>query len=282
MEILKCAAYIGYGVVGKSCHKAFEKGLASIVVDPLYSQNSIKTINDYKPAIVFVSINAPTTEDGLVDASVIYTIFGELMSIRYNGIVVLKSTLPPAIVYDLYAKFGQFAANPTGHALRYVYSPEFIRQAHWEYDAVHQPYIILSGSKRDCVEVEQLYKVYSEVDPAVQYHHMDYKTAALAKYAMNSFLATKVIFMNQLKELCKDINYGEPSHKDSWDSLTAVMSSDVRVGSSHMEVPGPDGEFGYGGACFPKDMVAMITFDRSNRLSLINEAAVANTKIRSL
>ena len=280
MEILKSAAFIGYGFVGKSCHKVFEKKLASIIIDPLYSRNSIKTINEYNPAIVFVSINAPTMQDGTVDASVIYTIFDELMSIRYNGIVVLKSTLPPAIVYDLYVKYGQYS-GPLGHALRYVYSPEFIRQDHWEHDAVHQPFIILAGSSRDCAVVEQIYQVYSEVDPDVQYHRMDYKTAALAKYAMNSFLATKVIFMNQLSNLCKDIHYDDHSYDASWDSLTTVMSSDARIGSSHMGVPGPTGEFGYGGACFPKDVTAMIAFDKNNRLSLINEAASANAKIRS-
>lgn len=279
--MLKTTAFIGYGFVGKACHKAFENNTEAIIIDPKYSETTIADLPKFECKLAFVSIFAPTLDDGSVDASVIYDIFQQLTDIKYAGLVVLKSTLPPDIVDDLYVKFGSDLVMEKQGPLRYVYSPEFIKEASWEKDVVEQNFIIMGGSFHDCEELKDLYKKHSSVPSYCRFIHVDYKEAALAKYTINTFLATKVAFMNQIYQLHVDM-YGmnQPIHHETWKAFTNMISADMRFGASHLQVPGPDGQFGYGGTCFPKDVKAFIGYDKNNRLSILREVEEANTIAR--
>lgn len=278
-EMLNAVAFIGYGFVGKACHKAFEHNCEAIIIDPKYSDTTIEELSLFRPGITFVSINAPTLEDRSVDASVIYDIFQQLADIKYDGLVVLKSTLPPDIVDDLYIKFGKSKIFDKKGPLRYVYSPEFLRQDHWQEDALKPPHIIIAGEFHDCKELEEAYRKHSHIRFA-RFHLCDYKEAALAKYAINSFLANKVVFMNQLYQLYADMYGKTPIHPETWKAFVDIISTDIRIGPSHLDVPGPDGQYGYGGGCFPKDIKAIIGYDKNERLTLLRETEIANTKIR--
>ena len=278
--MLKNIAFIGYGFVGKACHKAFEHNTEAIIIDPKYSITTISDLQISNPPLVFVSINAPTLEDRSVDASVIYNIFQQLADIEYAGIVILKSTLPPGIVDDLYIKFGKDLTMNKEGPLRYIYSPEFLRERNWEKDAINPSQMIIAGSFSDCKILELIYRNHSQVQCSnLIFNPVDYRAAALAKYAINSFLANKVVFMNQLHQLYNDIYDRDISELD-WLEFVDLLNSDPRLGCSHVDVPGPDGQFGYGGTCFPKDVKAMIGFDTENRLSVLRETELANTKIR--
>ena len=106
-------------------------------------------------------------------------------------------------------------------------------------------------------------------------HYCNIREAALAKYIINSFLATKVVFMNEIKALADKtgINY---------DTVINMVSSDYRIGPTHIRVPGPDGNLGFGGGCFPKDVTALLKFAESvgSSLSLIETANKKNTMLR--
>ena len=278
--MLKNIAFIGYGFVGKSCHKAFEHNSEAIIIDPKYSTTTVADLAISQPKLTFVSIYAPTLDDGSVDASIIYNIFQQLVDIQYKGLVVLKSTLPPSIVDDLYVKFGNDVVMNKEGPLRYIYSPEFIREATWEKDVTDQRFIILAGAFHDCEELKTLYKNHSCVPSYCRFFIVDYKEASLAKYTINSLLATKLTFMNQIYQVYLDM-YDPPSMQpESWKAFIEMLSADMRIGTSHMLVPGPDGQFGYGGSCFPKDVKALLGSDTKNRLSVLKEVEVANTKIR--
>merc|ERR1712051_32193 len=73
----------------------------------------------------------------------------------------------------------------------------------------------------------------------------------MVKYVTNSFLATKVSFANEMYEICNGLDV-------DWDKVIEYACYDERLGKSHWSVPGPDGELGYGGHCFPKDVKALI------------------------
>jgi len=96
------------------------------------------------------------------------------------------------------------------------------------------------------------------------------RTAAYAKYTINSFLATKVVFFNELHSM-----FGE----DGFDELTQIVSMDNRIGRSHMMVPGPDRKYGFGGMCFPKDTSAFVKSGKG-KLSLLEKAREINKEIR--
>ena len=275
--MLRDVGYIGYGFVGKACEKAFKDNSNSVIVDPKHSTTTWEEFIEADTIMTFVALPAPTLDDGSVDASLIYKVFAQLNDAQYKGIIILKSTLPPAIVEDLYVKYGSEPALNKVGTLRYVYSPEFLREASWEKDAIEPPQIILAGNYWDCEEVKNIYIDHSRVKHT-RWVHTDYTTAALAKYAINCFLATKVTFMNELYQLYKD---EQPfSQPEIWKDFIEILGNDIRMGHSHMKVPGPDGQFGYGGTCFPKDMKAMAGFDKNGRMSLIRDAIEANTKHR--
>jgi UDPglucose 6-dehydrogenase len=93
------------------------------------------------------------------------------------------------------------------------------------------------------------------------------------KYAVNTFLATKVVFMNQLLD----------QYDGDWNELKSLLKLDRRLGTSHFDVPGPDGERGFGGACFPKDVQAFLEFTSDEYLqgmSVLHKASLANRKWR--
>ena len=262
-------AIIGYGFVGKATHKAFEHNAETAIIDPKYSTTQIHDL-DPKTDVVFVCLPAPTLDDGSVDSSLIYGVFLQLSTIKYIGLVVLKSTLPPNTVDDL---------KQVG--LNYLYSPEFLRETSWAEDAVNPEMIILAGVSEDCQKLKTIYLNHSHVPRNVNFYMMDYKEASLAKYAINTFLASKVVFMNQLYQLYSDLHGGIP-HWETWHHFTETISADPRIGGSHLNVPGPDRNYGYGGTCFPKDVNAMIEFDTQCRLSVLRETSIANTKLRLL
>ena len=106
----------------------------------------------------------------------------------------------------------------------------------------------------------------------------DLMTASFIKYSINTFLASKVIFFNELHSIYEKLNVN-----DSWESVINIISKDSRIGDSHMNVPGHDGRKGFGGACFPKDSLALIKFagNLNINLSSLITTVKTNNKIRS-
>jgi UDPglucose 6-dehydrogenase len=88
--------------------------------------------------------------------------------------------------------------------------------------------------------------------PYVKIVKTDFGTAQLIKYMANCFFATKISFMNEMKQICDAID-------GNWNEAMDGFISDGRIGNSHIDVPGHDGNLGFGGKCFPKDINAMIS-----------------------
>jgi len=84
----------------------------------------------------------------------------------------------------------------------------------------------------------------------------NFETAELIKYMNNCFFATKVSFLNEMYQIAEKCGA-------NWEEAVEGFVRDGRIGHSHMNVPGPDGKFGFGGSCFPKDIQAMINFAQS-------------------
>jgi UDPglucose 6-dehydrogenase len=98
----------------------------------------------------------------------------------------------------------------------------------------------------------------------------------MIKYFTNSFLATKVSFANEMYDLCRklDIDY---------DKVIEYATLDKRIGFSHLAVPGPDGDLGFGGHCFPKDLAALIYLSENigSLNNVLNAVNNTNDKVRS-
>ena len=114
---------------------------------------------------------------------------------------------------------------------------------------------IFGGARTDTEQVEQLYKDHS-LCSACPVFHTDLITASMVKYCINSFLATKVTFMNEMYDVLRAAGGTE------WSEFVKIIGTDPRLGTSHMRVPGNDGVRGYAGSCFPKDTAALAYYAR--------------------
>ena len=104
----------------------------------------------------------------------------------------------------------------------------------------------------------------------------DSSTAEMVKYMTNAYLATKVSFANEIKQICDQLNI-------EYNIVMKYSTLDSRLGSTHWEVPGPDGEFGFGGHCLPKDLNGLIYVAKQNNLDIdvLKSVLKTNDKVRT-
>ena len=256
---------VGHGFVGKATDWGFNKRVDKFIVDPLLD-TTIKDLKEFSPEIIFVCVPTPMSDDGSQDSSIIENVIKELVLNCPNAIKVVKSTVLPSLLDELKKLDSKL-----------VYNPEFLREKHANIDFVNSEMIIFGGDRNTSTHVSKAYLRHSRCKTK-EHIFTDLKTASFIKYSVNTFLASKVIFFNELHSIYEKLDV-----KDTWDSVVNIISKDSRIGDSHMNVPGHDGKKGFGGACFPKDSLALIKFAHSigmNLNSLISTVKI-NNKIRS-
>jgi UDPglucose 6-dehydrogenase len=136
-------------------------------------------------------------------------------------------------------------------------------------------YVVIGGTVP--AYMNEAKRIIGENLPDVNHYLMcTPEEASLMKYTVNSFLATKVIFMNELKQLA------DATENVDYKVVTNLLKHDLRIGETHMHVPGPDEKFGFGGMCFPKDTSALLKFaeDAKIELSVLETAVKKNTLLR--
>ena len=256
---------IGYGFVGKALANGLNDDVEIIKIDPKLNTSS-KDLIGFNPDIIFVCLPTPMMDDGSQDIIILENALNDLKNNNIKCHVVIKSTVLPGNIENIEKIFPDF-----------VYNPEFLREKSADDDFINSKLIIFGGGKSNIEFVASFYKQHTKC-ACKDYIFTDAVSASLIKYTINSFLATKVIFFNEIFNLFNKINTTE-----SWDNFTSFISKDERVGSSHMMVPGHDDRLGFGGACFPKDTAALSKYANSLEveLSLIKSVINKNNKIRS-
>lgn len=256
---------VGHGFVGKATDFGFNKNITKLIIDPKYN-NSIRDLVVFKPEIIFVCVPTPMLSNGFQDSSIVTEVISEITDLIPETLIVIKSTITPNVI----EKLKNLSSN-------IVYNPEFLREKHANYDFENTKILILGGEKEDCKKVASIYKNHS-ICKSNKFHFVDVVTASLVKYSINTFLATKVVYFNELFNLYSKLNVN-----DSWQQVIELISSDERIGKSHMNVPGHDGKKGFGGACFPKDSTALLKYAENLQVDLdvLKSAIKVNNKIRS-
>lgn len=261
---------IGHGFVGKAVDFGFtNKSVEKYIVDPNVGTTIESMYQEMKPNVVFVAVPTPMGEDGEIDSSIIEGVFKDLrrFKLQHNPLAVVKSTITPAIVKKLEKIYP-----------RIIFNPEFLTERNANQDFVEAPMLVLGGeSEHDLMYIKDVYDKFSNCRQCPTYM-VDLETAAMVKYTINSFLATKVLFFNRIKNI-----FDASGAETSWDLFTNMLTSDPRIGESHMQVPGPDGRLGYGGACFPKDTTALLKYskDVGQPFEVLQSVIQDNQKIRS-
>ena len=195
----------------------------------------------HRSDVIFLALPTPPDEDGSADLSYVLGVAKELGNILTTyKVIVDKSTVPVGTADKVRSAI---AANATAE-FDVVSNPEFLREG-FAVDDFMKPDRIVVGcsSERARHIMEELYEPYTnESKPIIV---MDERSAELTKYASNSFLATKITFMNEIANFCELVGADV-------DTVRKGMGADPRIGARFL-YPG----IGYGGSCFPKDVKAL-------------------------
>lgn len=258
-------AIIGLGFVGNAIHSSLDgwmKNDTISLIDPAKGFNTkYEDIADYDA--VFVCVPSPQRADGTADTSILEHVLEDLGNVDFKGVIISKVTAPPTVYQRLQESYPNL-----------VHAPEFLTAANAERDYRNGRFSIIGGSVTAYRnEAERIIRMTQEGLNSVL--HCSIQEAALAKYSINSFLATKVTFMNELALLANKLDC-------DWNTIQQAVKMDHRIGSSHMQVPGPDGEYGFGGMCFPKDTSALLKCaeEVDAKLSVLDTAVKTNLILR--
>ena len=201
--------------------------------------------------------------NGECDLSIIFAAFCEIEKTYNNNIIVIKSTILPGTCREINKKYPN---------MRIVFSPEFLTEANHIEEFRNYNIMIFGGDPDDA---DKCVSVLKSVIPDKHYFITDWETAEMVKYFINTFLATKVSFANEMKQICGLVG-------TNYDNIVRLALYDERIGKSHFQVPGPDGFSGFGGKCFPKDLNAMIHFCLTSGVNpiILNSVWKKNLDIR--
>lgn len=262
----------GYSVVGidndkLKCEKIlnqeipfYEKNLSEYISKGL--KNNLLIENNYSKCqeseIVFVTVGTPQKVDGSIDLSMIKQVSKEIgKSISKNQkkpIIFIKSTVVPGTAQNIIKPLiKKNCRKIEGKDYDIISNPEFLQETTAIRDTT-SPHIVVIGHDNSKF-FEKAKKFFKEIHPNTPMIFTNHQTAEMIKYANNSFLATKISFINQLSNMCQKI----PG--SNIDDISHAIGLDPRIGKLFLNA-GP----GYGGSCLPKDINAIINL--SNQLGV--------------
>lgn len=233
---------VGQGYVGSAIKIGFEGFYDIETYDKFDKEKSSCDLNTMTENcdIIFVCVPTPMKKNGSCDTSIVESVIKDIDKSQRKLIVVIKSTVPPGTTNKLNKKYKR---------LSIIFNPEFLTEANFIEDFKNQTRIILGGTRKGTNKLRQ---VYGLVFPKAHIIKTGSITAEMIKYLTNTFLSTKVSFANEMYLLCEKLGI-------DYDKVVEYATLDDRLGVTHWNVPGPDGDYGFGGHCFPKDLHAILS-----------------------
>ena len=202
--------------------------------------------------LIFVTVGTPQKRNGEIDLTMIKNVtnkIGKLLSkTKHKPIIIIKSTVIPGTTQNVILPILQrISRKNVGKGFGLLTNPEFLRETMAVNDTLH-PHVIVLGGNND-IFLKKVRRFYSNLHHSVPIVLTNYSTAEIIKYANNSFLATKISFINQIASICEEIPDA------NIDDVAKTIGLDPRIGNLFLDA-GP----GYGGSCLPKDVKAIINF----------------------
>ena len=262
---------VGNGFVGGAVRNGFSPNVGCDAEVKVYDKNPTKSTHSLLEVVndsdfVFISVPTPSFEDGKINLQILDDCLRDIssMSTKQDTIFLIRSTIVPGTTRNLQNKY---------NTLNLVFNPEFLTERSANFDFINQSRVILGGKKIPVMRVADLYR--ERFGSSISVIQTDYESAEMIKYLTNTFFATKVSFLNDMKILSDKVGA-------NWDDVLEGFVRDSRVGHTHLNVPGPDGKFGFGGSCFPKDIQAIINFadELDLDMSVLKGAWKTNLKVR--
>ena len=189
--------------------------------------------------LIFISVPTPMNKNGSCHTNILESVVHNISQIKSTNelLLVNRCTVP---------------VN-TSNNLNCYYMPEFLTEKNFKNDFINNPEWIfgLKNASTDTFFKEKITELINlayknKCINSNKIHFVDNNEAEMIKLFRNTFLSTKISFCNEIYHFCQSQNI-------SYENVRKLATNDPRIGSSHTNVPGHDGFFGYGGTCFPKD-----------------------------
>jgi len=248
---------IGNGFVGG----ALVHGFTTYCDVKVYDADPKKSVNTLLSTLdsdfVFVCLPTPMVdaEGGEANLTIIENFFRDLnkygSAIKDGPVYVIKSTVPVGTTERIARE---------NNMKNIVHYPEFLTARTADIDYICATRHVLGGVPGGDEKVVDLQELIETRFPGSRVITGTSTESEMIKYTSNCFFATKVMFFNEMKLLCDELNM-------EWDTVIEGVLSDGRIGQSHHQVPGHDGDHGFGGTCFPKDINAMISIMKKYNLN---------------
>lgn len=252
MKELPNVGIIGQGFVGTAVMTELSKTFPVFAYDK-DSNKSVITSKEYVSStptnlinvatvvenceVIFVCVPTPMFEDGECDLRIVESVIKDIAKEAEfqdkNVITIIKSTVPPGTTETL---------NGLSNRVGVTFSPEFLTEANAIKDFENQTRVVLGIDYMEYIDPVK--EIFQKGLPNAEIIIINSKEAEMTKYATNLFLATKVSFFNDIYSLCEKLDI-------KYDDVIEATMYDPRIGKSHYNVPGPDGDRGFGGHCFP-------------------------------
>ena len=225
-----------------------EKTLKKSLKKKLIITNKLSSISNCD--FIFITVGTPQKKNGEIDLSFIKEIVrsvGKLISKnKKKPIILIKSTVLPGTMKQVVLPILERNSNKkAGKDFGLISNPEFLQESRAIQDTIKPHVVVLGGYRTKFMKKTE--KFFSWFNPNVPIIITNHQTAEMIKYANNSFLATKISFINQIANICQRIP------DTNIDVIADTIGLDPRIGNLFLNA-GP----GYGGSCLPKDIKAII------------------------
>lgn len=248
---------VGLGIVGNAFYEGMRHAFEVVRYDKFRQDRSdvpdIGALCSEVDGPIFVCVPTPMNPDGTCNTGIVEDVLREISHSDFMmraqrccggklRTVVIKSTTLPGTTDRL-------NDNDAFIDINVVFNPEFLTEASPVEDFKNQDRIVIGGKPEATQEVAEVYGV---AYPGVLQVQCSAKCAEMVKYVANCFLATKVSFANEIYQICQGLGV-------DYNMVIRTATLDKRLGNSHWKVPGPDGHYGFGLTCFPKDLNALMS-----------------------
>ena len=245
----------------------FEPGLKELVELNLEKKRIIFTQNGelgVNAEVIFNCVGTPQKEDGSANLQYIFEVVKTVANFSNKEIILInKSTVPPGTARKCQEMLKE-------KAVKVISNPEFLKEGNAVYDFMHPDKIVIGGNDKDAIE--KIKEVYSGLErPYLKILNTDWESAEIIKYANNSFLATKISFINEIANICDTVG-GDVK------LVSKALGMDYRISPKFLNAG-----LGYGGSCFPKDVRALINTAREQgyESKLLMEVDALNNRQRT-
>lgn len=258
---------IGNGFVGAAVAHGFSL-FANIRTHDKDQRLSTHTFDEVVSNSDYIFVCVPTpmsTTDGSIDLSILDSVVEKIAQSTpsTSTTVIIKSTVIPGTTQKYIEQYPD---------LRIVFNPEFLSERTAKLDFMCPARIVIGGTWEAAEPVE---KMYRERFPHTQIIATDASSAEFIKYMCNCFFAVKIAAFNEFHQMAT-------AQGLSWPDIEAGLLSSGWVNPMHTMVPGTDGDYGFGGKCFPKDLNAFIKHFENNNIepSMMKAAWQKNLEVR--